>query len=418
MKKIYLLGYLLIYASSFLAQTEYQKGYFINNDNQRTECFILNEDWYENPFSFTYKLNPNGEELHADIEDITCFEIDSILKYVRREVEVDLSADIGIENYSLQQAPEFETQILFLNVLVEGDLNLYYYKGDNLTRFFIKYMDEKTTQLIFKWHYTVDGGLAKNELYKRQLASYMQCNPQFRFQIMDVSYVKKSLVKLFESYEKCSGKPNIYYQAKRKGHFVLNASAGGSLSFLEVITTTGVGNYKQSGIYGFNMGPELEYFFPIKNNKLTLIIKPSIEIDRSGFHVSDRHYAKYKLNYLTLPIGLRYYGYMQNNRRLFFNAGVSFSSAISSGIDTYNKNIDNEPTTHAHFLPFTKFTLGFFAGVGYGIDKLAFELRYNGINQNLTNLNPSWKVRQNNLSIVAFYSFDFVKQSSEIQPVF
>ncbi len=42
-------------------QISFEKAYFIDNDNRKTECLIKNEDWKNNPTEFIYK--PEGTDL-------------------------------------------------------------------------------------------------------------------------------------------------------------------------------------------------------------------------------------------------------------------------------------------------------------------------------------------------------------------
>ena len=45
------------------AQISFEKGYFINNANQKTNCLIKNQDWKDNPTEFEYKLDENSESI-------------------------------------------------------------------------------------------------------------------------------------------------------------------------------------------------------------------------------------------------------------------------------------------------------------------------------------------------------------------
>ena len=48
---------LLIFISTFnsYAQTSFEKGYFINNEGQKTDCLIKNIDWKDNPTEIKFK---------------------------------------------------------------------------------------------------------------------------------------------------------------------------------------------------------------------------------------------------------------------------------------------------------------------------------------------------------------------------
>lgn len=52
------------------AQIRFEPGYFIDTANQKTECFIKNVDWKNNPTRFDYKLSENGELKTAEISKV------------------------------------------------------------------------------------------------------------------------------------------------------------------------------------------------------------------------------------------------------------------------------------------------------------------------------------------------------------
>ena len=52
------------------AQIIFEKGYFINNNNQKTECLIKNLDWRKNPTDYKYKLSQNDLAKVATISSV------------------------------------------------------------------------------------------------------------------------------------------------------------------------------------------------------------------------------------------------------------------------------------------------------------------------------------------------------------
>jgi len=47
------------------SQISFEKGYFINNTNQRISCYIKNSDWKNNPTEFVYKIALEGDKMTA-----------------------------------------------------------------------------------------------------------------------------------------------------------------------------------------------------------------------------------------------------------------------------------------------------------------------------------------------------------------
>lgn len=416
LKRLLIILFLFICYTHVFGQHKFKNGYFVTNSNDSVECFILDEDWDENPISFKFKLSTDGVNREASIDSIKCFGISDASKYIRKEVEIDLSSD-KLEHYSYQKAPEYEIQILFLKVLVEGDRDLYHYKGQDLSRFFIHTEEQGTIQLIYKDYYAEFTSTAVNESFRGQLCVYLQCDSKLRSQIMNMRYSKRNLIKLFKSYESQAGNKLIYYQENRKGEFKVNINAGIVVaSSINSKTSLPLLDFKHSEISGYSFGTEVEYFFPVKNNKLSLLIEPSLLIERSDFPLWP-FYVDYYLNQISVPIGIRNYIYISSKNGFFYNVGGTISSAINSGLDFYSITADGSPSrsSKAYELQFSNFALSMFVGIGYRYKDVLVEFRYSGFNKNLTYTKGSaWVVKHSNTVFKASYSFDLSKKEDSL----
>lgn len=56
MSRIVILLFFMILSSQCFSQISFESGYFIDNSNQRINCWIKNVDWRNNPSQFNYKL--------------------------------------------------------------------------------------------------------------------------------------------------------------------------------------------------------------------------------------------------------------------------------------------------------------------------------------------------------------------------
>lgn len=136
MKNTFLLIF-LSFTTISLSQIKYEKGYYIDNSNNKVECFIKNMDWFNNPDNINVRLNENGDTKNLSIENIKEFGIYNTSKYVRAKVKMDRSSEIA-DKISSNRNPIFNEELLFLNVLVKGDATLYLYEDHNLKRFFFQ----------------------------------------------------------------------------------------------------------------------------------------------------------------------------------------------------------------------------------------------------------------------------------------
>ena len=138
MKKLLLIVFLGLFYCHSYSQVNFEKAYFIDNENIWTECFIKNKDLYQNPNSFEYKLNQEESVVKiGDINNIKEFEILNSIKFVRNLVKMDVStSDLG--KMKDIREPEWAEKTLFLKVLIEGKASLYEYKDKTKKLFFYK----------------------------------------------------------------------------------------------------------------------------------------------------------------------------------------------------------------------------------------------------------------------------------------
>ena len=133
MKNQLILLLTIVFSLNSYSQISYEKGYFIDNANQKINCLIKNSDWKNNPTEFEYKLSEKGESKNATIRSIKEFGIDNSSKYIRSTVEIDRSSE-SVNFLSNDMNPNFNKETLFLRVLVEGKANLLEYVDSNLKR--------------------------------------------------------------------------------------------------------------------------------------------------------------------------------------------------------------------------------------------------------------------------------------------
>lgn len=115
MKKQLLFLLTIILSFNCYSQISFEKGYYINNSYQKTNCLIKNIDWKNNPTEFKYKLFENSESKKTSIKSVKEFCIDNISKYVRRIVNIDRSSEI-MDDLNNDKNPTFKEEKLFLKV--------------------------------------------------------------------------------------------------------------------------------------------------------------------------------------------------------------------------------------------------------------------------------------------------------------
>ncbi|WP_273567563.1 hypothetical protein [Maribacter halichondriae] len=127
MKKLYLFVFVLLLSFNCHSQISFEKGYFIDNLDEKTECLIRNVGWKNNPTEFEYKLSENGETSKKIMHYVREVGVYNKAKYGRYNVEIDRSSKI-LSNLSSDRNPNFEEEQLLLKVLVEGSASLFMYE--------------------------------------------------------------------------------------------------------------------------------------------------------------------------------------------------------------------------------------------------------------------------------------------------
>lgn len=75
------------------SQNSFEKGYYIDNANQKVEGLIKNRDWLNNPSKFKFKLSENSQQITLTIRSVKEFGILNKLKYIKQTVQIDRSSE-------------------------------------------------------------------------------------------------------------------------------------------------------------------------------------------------------------------------------------------------------------------------------------------------------------------------------------
>ena len=346
------------------AQINYDPGYFINDKDEKIDCWIKNIDWRNNPTKFQYKLSEKGKSQTATIELVKEFGIDNFSKYQRVNVQMDRSSK-EVEEMNTSREPEFKKERLFLKILVDGKATLYFYQEKNLIRYFIKTIDSEIEQLVYKKYKTFENQVKENRQYLIQLRDQLKCDDTLNEKLRKLEYRQKPLVKIFEEYNQCSNVQFINYEKLHKRD-LFNLNLRGGLHYSTLITER-IDFEKK---LGFKVGVELEYILPINKNKWAVILEPTFQYSKAeGFAKSVvvgnlEVISDYKS--IEFPLGLRHFFYLNNNSKIFINASYVFDYTMSSDI-YYVAGGDNIPYESGQNYAF---------GLGYKQNNFSVEFRY------------------------------------------
>ncbi|MFD1095579.1 tRNA modification GTPase [Salegentibacter chungangensis] len=409
MKKQLLILLLTILSINTYSQISFEKGYFINNSNQRTECQIKNEDWRNNPTEFEYRLSENSKPEKARINSVKEFGIYNTSKYFKHRLSIDRSSD-KINEMSYEKKPLFEEDELFLKVLVEGKANLYEYVEGPLTRYFYNKNNSDIEQLIHKSYKNADGDVAKNMRFRQQLWNNLKC-PQFKLsKIEDVDYSQTDLVRFFTEYSNCNkAKVTTFEQKKERDFFNLSLRPRMNSSSLALQKSTSgyTWNIDFGNKTGIAFGVEAEFILPFNKNKWSLLIEPTYQNFKSEKTIEAENVSggklKTEVNYssIEIPLSLRHYFYLNNNSKIFADISYIFDSSSSSQVKLTRAD-DSDLSTFEPLEIKSGKSVAF--GIGYKLnDKYSLELRYLTSRDILTNYSH-WDSDYKTLSVIFGYS--------------
>jgi len=344
MKKIAPLLLAILLKANGYAQIKFEKGYFIDNENHKVDCFIKNSDWENNPDFFQFKLYENEAPQKATIETVKEFGIAGAAKFVRFTVEIDRSSE-EIRKLSAVRAPEFKTETLFLKSVVEGKASLFAYTDVNLKRFFFQTDSVQITQLIFK-SFLNGQHIGQNFAFRQQLLNHLQCDESLKRRIENLYYSNADLKKVFVNYNACAGERVITSQPKAKRdvfnlwirpRFTISTlSAKNSTTKFQFDTKTNV-----------SIGMEAEIILPFNKNKWAIIVEPTYQ-SYSAVIASEPIRVDYKA--IEVPIGVRHYFFLNNNSKLSLAAAFQFNFSNNSTLVHYsNVTLDLKPDPNLAF---------------------------------------------------------------------
>lgn len=404
MKNFCIVFTFLFIQSVAFSQINYLPGYYVNDDGQRVSGLIKNQDWNNNPTEFDFKRNKNAERKTQLINDVKEFGVDGVSRYLRETVSIDRSSD-NLADLTRDRNPNFVKEQLFLKSLVEGKASLFVYRDGNLRRFFYQKDDGEIQQLIFKNYKTESNFVGENNRYKQQIANELSCEGIEDSALESLNYKTKPLLRIFEKYNECAQADFKTYKNSTQNqpfHFKIKPGARFSSLELENEKLPSYGKLDFGSQIGFSLGLELEYVLPFRNSHWSVFLEPTYQYFKTdfskdakngnGFPITLKAKADYKS--IEVPLGLRYYLFLNKQSKFFVNAAYLFDVSLGSEISSEdNRNLNLEISSH------NSFAMG--AGFVYR-NKYSIEMRY-GFNRELFDY-IYWSSKYHSFSLVFGYT--------------
>jgi len=373
------------------AQIEFEKGYFINNQGKKIECFIQNRDWQHNPSSFNYKLNAADSEIKTEnILGVSEFAIDNVSLYKRFTVDVERSSTVTAQ-LQRNKLPVYKNETLFLQAVVTGKANLYTLADVNLYKFFYQVGDKPVEQLIMI-RYLNNDYFEENNQFRQQLYNNVRCENTPEKNFKNLQYYPKPLVDHFKAYNSCYSDGVIAttdFTAKDKDRdvFVLRVTPGISMASLKIDDPSQFYNVStdfKKTIVTFAL--EAEYVFPFNRGAWSLFLQPGYQKFEAendytkasaGFNGNNpiTYQATVTYDALEFPIGVKRYFFINKSSKLYVKGAVTLNTTLGAEPKVVFTNTDNLPNAKKEMPISARNNL--MLGFGYCYNRFSAEVRYN-----------------------------------------
>ncbi|WP_170132727.1 porin family protein [Pedobacter cryoconitis] len=174
--KRFLLGLLLGTSAICSAQSNFQKGYVVNDLKDTLRGYVDYKEWRKNPSSVTFKVGLDTDAQIFTVDRASAWSVDGFESYQRHEVEISMSKiDLDRLSAGLDQSKIKST--VFLQVLQTGkNVTLYSYTDGIKRRFYLQGNDDPLPYELSSQRYMKSGQesiVIKETGYIRQLSLVM-----------------------------------------------------------------------------------------------------------------------------------------------------------------------------------------------------------------------------------------------------
>jgi hypothetical protein len=225
----------ILNVKNLYSQTNFQSGYIIDLKKDTIKGLINYYNWQATPKSITFKTLVDNKEITYKSANIYGFSIDGE-RYISGIVTIDVSS-FKYNELNESDKPEYKTDTVFLQILVDGRKSLFSLKDENLRmHFFINTNGIYETLFFRQYLQNVNGiqSVKTNEKFKGQLIVYFQDCPLIKKKVYNVLYNSKDLIDLYNEYYKLTNSQIIYKYKLEKYKFKSEFGLFGGISLTNI----------------------------------------------------------------------------------------------------------------------------------------------------------------------------------------
>lgn len=416
---LFLSACLTVLTFSLNAQTDFLPGFYITNQFDTIYGEIDNRGDIRNSQICTYRSSEETESVAFKPGEIIEYRFLGGGKYY-------ISKEVNINE---------ELRLVYLEFLVNGISNLYYYRGEGSDRYFIESEDGHFTQLTNNMiEFSIDGVdyARKSKLYVGQMkANFGDC-PELQSKLDRAQFSHNSLIQLTSEYHDyvCDGEKCIIYE---KPLPVIRVTGGPYVGFIRSsldfpsyegsdMDFNSDASYKWYHYYTFQkqtdlvLGLRFRFTLPRASEKLALIFLAEYSQSEYSAYTEDQTNpglliqmtANAHVSTLNIMTGIQY-TYPKGRIRPSLAIGPVFSMDLNSYFDIEHVMITDtrEIIQNYQTEPIMGLVMGGFSQLGvdlaiHNIHHLGCNLRYH-----LTRQRTDHYIHRNGLSLSLYYNFAF-----------
>lgn len=353
--------FLILIFSFAKGQVSYDPGYIVLENGQRLEVWIQNKEKHLTPVAIKYRESAKAKPQELDSKEVKEFGVGTYLRFIKATVRIDRSThkEHMVGN---NRNPEWEENTVFLQLLVEGEASLYYYRDRKNIALFVQKDQGAIDQLIYKPYRDTEAQLRYNTYYRNQLTFLLDCKNMQAKPLEKLLYSKSEMIHYFKAYNACKGvNINDYTQKPKRDFF--NMYVVGSYRIAQFQTLSSNPNLPTYRRLDFGrkaiipLGLDMEYVFPFNRNKWSVFITPVYQ-RFSGETINDNDPASADYRSVEVPIGIRRYFFLHPDHKIYGALAYQFD------VETGSKGVDL-PASNQEGLSLEPITYNWMLGAGY-----------------------------------------------------
>lgn len=338
------------------------------------------------------------------------FKVEGASEYIKFTLDIDRTSDVA-SKWEHDRNPKFSTETHLLKLLSSGDVDLYEYREDFLTRYIIQVGTSDPEQLIYKKYLVdVDGvaNVTENSTFRNQLYTALQCGETNSDDFKHLDYRRRDIEKMINDYNVCTNSTVEVAKAKKVDN-PINMSLRLGLRMFSLGFSSAANNVDPvefANKPGYSIGALLEYKLPFNKNKWSLTAEPTFnssnlenKFDYPTWRDKD-YQMPISVNYqsLELILGTRYYFYFGQNLKMFGAASLTFDKPLGATIVAKDENT-NLMDLELSSTPSSNLSVGLQLW-----EKVGVEVRY-GFRRRLLQQYDNWKGEYKSVNFLIGYTF-------------